>query len=180
MAGRNPADLVAESEASATPADDRPGLTEPGRWQFCHLPFAYQMLIWATRMWNNEQVQPAQRWSTIRQAFAKVNAEDATVPFLRLMEVVQAGASMPILVGEGGCAVFADEIRLAETVARAVRGDPEASCGRLRRMLAPGAARVAQALVRDLAQELKQSGLNFTRIGVLDKAIASEGRVTMH
>ncbi|MGF1625990.1 MAG: hypothetical protein ACFCVH_14000 [Alphaproteobacteria bacterium] len=180
MADRNPADPIADSEASAAAADGRPALAKPDRWHFCHLPFAYQMLIWATRMWNNEHVQPAQRWSTIRQAFAKVNAEDATLPFLRLMEVIQTGASMPILVGEGGCTVFADEIRLAEIVAGAVRGDPEASTARLQRMLAPGAARVAQSLVRELAAELKLSGLNFTRVGVLDKQIPDRGDASVH
>ena len=180
MADRDPADLRADAEAAARLAEERPALAAPGRWHFCHLPFAYQLVIWAARMWNNEQVQPAERWSMIRQAFAKVNAEDATVPFLRLMEVIQTGASMPILIGEGGCAVFADEIRLAEVVACAVHGEIESSCGRLRRMLAPGAARVAQALVRDLAEELKRSGLSFTRVSAAETPVPRQAGLAVH
>jgi hypothetical protein len=180
MADRDPGDLRADAEAVATPAEGRPALAAPARWQFCHLPFAYQLMIWAARMWNNEEVHTAERWSMIRQAFAKVNAEDATVPFLRLMEVIQIGASMPILIGEGGCAVFADEIRLAEVIACAAHGDLDSSGGRLRRMLAPGAARVAQSLVRDLAEELKQSGLSFSRVSAVEEPVPRQAGLAVH
>jgi hypothetical protein len=152
---------------------DHPDLADraaPPLWQFCHLPFGYQMLIWAVRMWLRSAGAPAARWTTIREAFAKINAEDATVPFLRLMTVMHAGARVPILIGEGGCAVFPDEIRLAEVLARAVDGDAETGRRHLERVLAPAAARVAGALVRDIACMLRDAGLRFPRVSVSSEA----------
>ena len=168
MADRDSAGPRLDHVAAADRSAARPALTAPERWHFCHLPFAYQLLIWAARMWNNEAVQQVERWSAIRQAFAKVNAEDATVPFLRLMEVVQSGATQAILIGEGGCTVFADEIRLAETVACTARGNRPEAAVRLRQLLAPSAARIAQGLVSDLAAELDRAGLRFMRMGTLN------------
>lgn len=167
MADRNSAGARLAHDAAAGRSAARPALTAQERWHFCHLPFAYQLLIWAARMWNNEAIQPAERWSTIRQAFAKVNAEDATVPFLRFMEVVQSGATQAILIGEGGCTVYADEIRLAETVACTARGNHPEAAVRLRQLLAPSAARIACGLVSDLAAELDRAGLRFMRMRTL-------------
>lgn len=167
MADQDSAGPRLDHQAAANQSSAKSALPVPERWHFCHLPFAYQLLIWAARMWNNDAVQPAERWSTIRQAFAKVNAEDATVPFLRLMEVVQSGATQAILIGEGGCTVFADEIRLAEIVACSARGNKPEAAIRLRHLLAPSAARIARALVSDLSAELERAGLRFLRMGTL-------------
>lgn len=174
-------DSLDPGEAAASgPATARPAIATPERWHFCHLPFAYQLLIWAARTWNNEGMEPARRWATIRQAFAKVNAEDATVPFLRLMEVVQTGATRAILIGEGGCTVFADEIRLAEAVACAARGNEANAGARLRGLLAPSAARLACSLVGDLATELDRAGLRFSRVGTLTASDAVAGEHIVH
>jgi hypothetical protein len=150
----------------------------PPRWQFCHLPFGYQMLVWAARMWLRDANAPATRWATIREAFAKINAEDATVPFLRLMTVMHTGARAPILIGEGGCAVFPDEIRLAEVLARAVEGDLESGRRHLERLLAPAAARIAASLARDIGETLRGAGLRFPRIS--ESSAMMQHRGTVH
>lgn len=180
MAERDILDLNLDPDADSALAGARPPIEAPRRWHLCHLPFAYQILIWAARTWNNDNIQPAERWSMITQAFAKVNAEDATVPFLKLMDVVHTGAMQSILIGDGGCAVFADEFRLSEIIAAAVRGDRRVSLERLQRMLAPGATRVARCLVADIATALQQAGLNFGKVRTLDKPIPRPPMWALH
>lgn len=180
MTDRDTLDSNQDSDGSTALAGARPSIATPARWHLCHLPFAYQILIWAARTWNNEDIQPGERWSMITQAFAKLNAEDATLPFLRLMDVIHTGALHSILIGDGGCAVFADEIRLIEVIAAAVRGDCSASNKRLRQMLAPGAARVAWNLVADIATALQQAGLNFGKVRTMDKPVPGPPMWALH
>lgn len=151
-----------------------------GAWSFCHLPFAYQLLVWAIRHWNCESVDDAQRWASIRLAFAKVGAEDATIPFLRLMEVIQAGAAVPILIGEGASPLLPDEARLAEAIARATRSAAEPAHGCIRRMLAPAAARAAEALIAETSLELRQAGLSFSRMRCWGSVLPRPARVGLH
>ena len=168
--------------AAAERAEERPVNFE--RWHFCHLPFGYQILIWAARTWTNESIQPAERWAMIRQAFAKVNAPDATLPFLRLMEVVQAGARVPILVGEGGCSVLADEIKFAELIARAVDGDLNGRSGRcgstFTRLLSPSAAHLATSLIGDLARDLRTAGMRFPRVSAASRPVERGKDISLH
>lgn len=179
MTERDPGGAIGAADETMT-AGETPIRFGLGTWPFCHLPFAYQLLVWAIRHWNCESVEAAQRWASIRLAFAKVRAEDATIPFLRLMEVIQAGATVPILVGEGASPLLPDEARLAEAVARAVRGETEPAHGCIRRILAPAAARAAEALIAETAIEFRQAGLSFSRMRSWGNAVPRSTCLRLH
>ncbi|MEZ5668382.1 MAG: hypothetical protein R3F55_13265 [Alphaproteobacteria bacterium] len=176
--------VMQDHATEAMEAEPGRGLAEPQRWHLCHLPFGAQMLIWAMRMWVNDEVPAAERWATIRQAFAKIGAADATVPFLRLLETIQAGARGPVLIGEGGCGVFPDEIRLVGAMVEAIdaRGEvrPAPATARLDRLLAPGARRIARRHLEDLGRELGVAGLRFPRAIALSAPVARPASQALH
>lgn len=132
-------------------------------WRLSDLPFGYRMLVQAARGWADNGGCPATRWVAVRDALARLGAEDTVAPFHHLMTVIHAGARAPILLGGGGQEAHADEVLLAELVARSVLGEETWGRRLLECLLEPWACRRAQELLREIGYALRDGGMSFSR-----------------
>lgn len=120
------------------------------------LSFGHQMMIWAARVWADDKMLPGPRDILLRQAFAKLGAPHAHVPFLVVMDQwrhcnpqgVTSGVRRPETVGE-------QELTVAETIADAVRGTVSLAIDRSLSRCLQGPA------LEDLAHSLRAAGLRF-------------------
>ena len=129
------------------------------RRRFAEMSFGHQFVVWAVRVWRDEDLCHGRRDLLLREGFARLGAPEGLVPFLVMMEqVCAAPATAPaVSLGEPRW-VSADEWTLAETVAGQIRGAPS--------ILAtlPLATKARGPALNDLAVALARAGLRFASL----------------
>jgi len=136
--------------------------TNEPRYDFFALSFGEQFALWTLRCLLPGEGRPQGLQSVVREAYARISAEQAFWAFNRLATLLGASCRRPLRVGCPRCrGVGEDELLFLGTASELQRGNMDTAKMGVAAWLAPAAVRLVLPAFEQYALELRQRGVVF-------------------